>query len=555
MMRNARAVAALLAIFVLAGCASIPTSGAVKAGIQLDDSNAIELDILARGPQDGDSPEQILDGFLAAAASPQLDFRIAREFLTAESSKQWKPDAGTTVDLAAERSLSPTSESAIALRIKPVASVSADGNYAPAPASAAETRNYSFVLVNGQWRISSVPQGIVIDQPTFGIVFGAYALQFFSPDGQFFVPDVRWFARRETTQTAIVRALVAGPSPWLEPGVVNAIPAGSRLDADSVPVAGSTATVNLAMDTLPSGEGLSRMQAQLQSSLSGVSGITSVAISVNGTAENVAPLMPAPNVAPTVDSRPAVLTSSVFGFVSSVSGQIEPIPALSAALVDLAPNAIALGAGSGFAAARTDDGIFRVGAAGAQSVFSGSGWVAPTVDPSGGIWAARSSRSVSWQGADGGEAEFASRWGDAVVEGIAVSRDGARIAAVLQTGSSTRLVVSAISRGGDGSPTGVGDPLVVSEFSGTALSLAWVDPNTIAVLTTEPDENTIHFAVVGGQTSHSTAPAGAVSVSAGNGVRELRVRDSSGQVLQPSGASWQVRGTGISVLATVSSLR
>ena len=152
--------------------------------------------------------------------------------------------------------------------------------------------------------ISGAPQGIVIDQTSFGIVFGAYPLQFLSPDGRSFVPDVRWFARRETTQTAIVRALVAGPSDWLAPGVVSAVPTNAKLDADSVPIVNGSASVSLAVDRVPTGSEIARLAAQLRSSLMGVSGINGVTLVVNGSLENPAPILPAPQSESLIDARP-----------------------------------------------------------------------------------------------------------------------------------------------------------------------------------------------------------------------------------------------------------
>lgn len=552
MMPRLRVLVALLAVLALAGCASIPSSGAVNAGIELGDSNTIELDILARGPQDGDSQEQILQGFLAAAASPQLDYRIAREFLTADFSKDWKPDSASTVDQPADRSVSVTSETSMSLRIKPVATVADDGVFSAAVSGAAETRNYSFEQVGGQWRISAAPQGIVIDQPTFGIVFGKYALEFFSPDGQFLVPDVRWFARRETTQTAIVRALVAGPVDWLEAAVTSAVPIAARLDADSVPVSASTATVNLAVDTVPSAETLSRIQTQMQASLAGVSGISSVSLAINGTTENITALVPAPIQTPRVDTRPVVLTADGFGYVSSVSGQIEPMSALATGLAELSPTAIALGVNAGYAAVLTASGVFRVTPAGNQSVWSGVDWLAPAADPYGGIWSARGAAKLSWSGPDGGNAEFTTGWGSDELTAISVSRDGSRVAATLRSGNLSRLVVSAISRGGDGSPTGLGAPLLVSEFEGDVRGLAWADPTAVSVLR---ESDVISNVTIGGQASVLSAPAGATALATGNSVRELRVLTSSGELAQPSGASWQVRASGVRVLAQQTGLR
>ena len=534
-------------VLALAGCASIPTTGAVYAGVALPDSNSIEVDILARGPQAGDSQEQILQGFLAAAASPKLDYAVAREFLTTDFSKTWKPDSSATVDQSADRSTSSTSDVSIALRIKPMATVSDEGVYTTSQSGSAETRNYSFVQVAGQWRISQAPQGIVIDQPTFGIVFGSYPLQFFSPDSAYFVPDLRWFARRETTQTAIVRALINGPTSWLKPGVISAIPEGASLETDSVPLTGSTATVNLAVQSVPTAEQLSRIQAQLQSSLVGLSGVSSVQLAINGTDENVTTLVPAPTT-PIVDSRPAVLTSNAFGYLSTVSAQVQPFTGISDAVVKLAPSAVALGVNASMAAALTPAGVYRVTAQGSAIVWAGVGWLAPTVDPSGGIWTSRAGK-IQWQGPDGGQAEFDPGWNGATATAVAVSRDGTRIASVVNSGGAERVVVNAIARGGDGSPIGLGSAALVANLDGTAQALSWNSSTGVSALTVNGDVFSVVSANIGGQATSLAAPTDSTTVSVGNGTREIRVLTGNGTLQQAAGTSWQERATQIVVLA------
>ncbi len=544
------AAVAAVTVMLLAGCAAIPDAGTVRQGLQPDGNSAVQLDydILARGPQGGETQAQILQGFLAAAASPQLDYRIAREFLSPDFSKDWKPDSGASVDQAGQRTTTVTGDTTIALRIKPIATVSDEGVYSASAPNAVETRNYQFTQLGGQWRISSAPQGIVLDQPTFGIVFGVYGLEFFSPDGNYLVPDVRWFARRETTQTAIVRALLAGPSPWLAPGVVNAVPSGASLAADTVPVNRAVATVNLALDTVPTMDTLSRIQTQLTSSLSGVSGISTVNIEVNGTSENVPIQQPIPIQTPRVDIRPAVLTANGFGNLSTVSWQLESESPFSSALSSLKPSSVSLGINGQLAAALSSDGIYRVTGGSTSQLWAGSGWAAPTIDPAGGIWATRNSNTVSWQPQAGAARNFSTAWGSATVSAISMSRDGTRLAATLQTGTDLRVVVSAVLRGSDGTPSGLGPPLLVTEGSGAAQSLSWVDPTHLSMLSTDSG-GTVTTMTIGGQSTTVAAPSGAFALVAGNGVRELWILTESGELLQVSGLSWQSRASGVLTLA------
>jgi hypothetical protein len=80
--RHAAAFAAAVLVAALAGCASIPTSGAVNAGDPRPREESVDLEVLPRGPQTGQTQQQILDGFIEAAASPRGNYEIAREYLT-----------------------------------------------------------------------------------------------------------------------------------------------------------------------------------------------------------------------------------------------------------------------------------------------------------------------------------------------------------------------------------------------------------------------------------------------------------------------------------------
>lgn len=559
--RRMRGVVTTLAVsmMLLTGCASIPMSGPVNEGIALESEGSVDVDIVARGPQPGDTPEQIVTGFVSAAASPQLDYRVAREFLTRNFSREWNPDSGTTVDRVATRGVPFVSGSEVNLTIRPVAEVTSSGVYTEINSPAAASLDYQLEKVDGEWRIKSAPQGIVIDETTFGIVYRAHNLYFFSPDSAFLVPDVRWFARRESTQTSVVRALIDGPREWLAPGVVTAVPAGMTLDSDAVPVSNGRATVALSTDAPVDPVTLARIQAQIQASLSTVTTLVAVTLVLNGTVETTTALNPAPLTAPRVDSRAAILSNDKFGYVSAISGEVEPIPGLSEQIVASSPLAVTLGVNAALAAAQTADGIARVNEKGFDLVLEGREWIAPTLDPANRLWSAQDSTRVSWVASDGNAGEISTGWGEAEIRALAMSRDGTRIVAALQSGALTRVVGSAVERNESGSPIGLGQPLVIAEIDGNARSLAWIDPTRLALLTSETanaDEMaTLTTVEVGGTSRFETVPSASVSIAAGNTERELRIVTASGDLLARSGATWQTRLSGVSLLATQTGAR
>ncbi|HEY9425203.1 MAG TPA: hypothetical protein VIP54_10430, partial [Microterricola sp.] len=192
---------AALGALILSGCAGIPSSGPVHAGQAVESEASPEFDFLARSPQPGATQEEILLGFVEAAASPQDRYAVAREFLTTEFSTEWDPDASALIDSGIQRSPQTLNANAMTLTVSALADVGVSGEYMQRESPTTQVLGYEFAQVEGEWRISRAPQGILVDQPTFSLVFGSYPLYFFDPTFSYLVPDLRWFPRRTSTPT------------------------------------------------------------------------------------------------------------------------------------------------------------------------------------------------------------------------------------------------------------------------------------------------------------------------------------------------------------------
>ena len=96
---SARATAvAVLAGAVLAGCASIPTSGPIQQGVEVGiEGNDQVIRVIARPPQPDMTPTQIVSGFLQASASFEGDHAVARQYLTREAAASWNPSSRVDV--------------------------------------------------------------------------------------------------------------------------------------------------------------------------------------------------------------------------------------------------------------------------------------------------------------------------------------------------------------------------------------------------------------------------------------------------------------------------
>jgi hypothetical protein len=548
---------ALLAVAVLlSGCAAIPSSGAVNPGNDATVEDPPELDTIVPGPVKGADQEQILRGFLDAAASPRNNYQVAQQFLTPAFADEWTAGAGATIDAPGDRVFETLDETAIELEVTPVASLTSTGQYDALDSTAPIALPYRFEQIEGEWRISEAPQGLLVDEITFSQVFRDHALYFFDAEYRYLVPDVRWFAGRDSVQTSIVNALLAGPVEWLRPGVLSAFPEGVRLEPAAVPVAGRVASVNLSGAAFDNLVTVQRMELQLEESLDSVRSIDDVALSLEGARQDVPDLSPVPVKNPRVDPRPAVFDGETFGHLATSGEGIEPIPGLSDRVLELAPTGVALGPGDESAAVRSATGGVSLVRVGEQSIplDPRANLIVPALDVDGGVWSvpADSPGELVWYPPDGETARpMGAPWSGTSIAALEVSRDGTRIVALLGDGSRTHFTAASIQRDADGLPVAL-SPVVLplADVPGTPLDVAWLDSSTVASLTAVPGGATrVVIQELGGTSTVRQGPDGGIALDGGNGQRDLKVLTAAGDLDAQSGVGWQIRVGGIRLVA------
>lgn len=557
-MRSARlgkrlaAVLALSLAALLSGCAGIPQSGAPQIGKVVPADGDPEVEFLAVGPEKDATQEQIVRGFIDAASSPRDDYATAREYLSPSIRSEWNPDASVLVDLANQRVFAPVDELNMLVTLEPVASVDEAGEFTEFTDPETTSSVYSLVQIDGQWRINSAPDGVVLDEQKFSEVFNPYSLSFFDPTWTHLVPDLRWFPSRASTGTQIVAALLAGPSEWLNGAVSSAFPEGIKLTSNAVPVVNDVAQVDFTSEAFDADEvTLQRMQAQLSASLSGVSSITSVSIAVDGNVQNI----PALTLAGTrVDPRALALTEDGFGFLGG--GTVERIPGLSPQIEALGATAAVVNQNYSLAAVLAADGVYAV----RQSQETGlrvdarPGLIAPSLDRFGFLWTVPENDPGALLAvrADGSQSSIASSWPDASsIQSIQVSRDGTRVLALVHTVGLPRLLVAGITRAADGTPVSLGEPLGFAVGAGVGLSATWVDDVTVASLVGASDgRGEVVTQVIGGESGALATVDDAVQIVGGNTARQLRALSSTGSVQVLRTSVWQTTSKGVFFLAT-----
>ena len=276
-------VAGVVLLALVAGCSGIPTSGPVRQGASVaaerDQPNTRSI---GQPPRDGMTQQQIVEGFIFAAASFDEDHAVARLFLTSDAAKTWNPALGATIFDGSTGSPKLTAPGDVVFSATRIADLSQQGEYV----SAVGTVNAEFKLrkVDGQWRITSPPPGLMLTPSDLARAYRLYDIFFPDPARTVLVPNQVLLPVGPGASTALVRALVAGPTPWLAPAVFTALPTGTKLVVDSAPVVDGVVQVDLtAPAATVTGREAQALSAQVVWTLRQLGGVTGVRITVDGT--------------------------------------------------------------------------------------------------------------------------------------------------------------------------------------------------------------------------------------------------------------------------------
>jgi hypothetical protein len=188
-----------------------------------------------------------------------------------------------------------------------------------------------------------------------------------------------------------------------------------------------------------------------------------------------------------------------------------------------------------------------------DTLYTGVSLVAPSADRHGWFWTTEHDGGSEFVAvkADGTVAKVPVGWLRATtVQAISVSRDGARIAVLSQSGGKQVLEVASIVRGDDGAPLTIGDPVQVGADLDASIDLSWVDDLTIAVLGEGGEvPNDLWLVEVGGLTTAQKSVTGATDMTAREQERSLVIVDTNHQVFTSAGTFWSKVATGPSELA------
>ena len=506
MSRAAAALAALL-LALLSACSTVPSSSPAIQITQAPTRPDGDVGIEPLSPAPGATPEEIVRGFIDAAASSVRGHPVAREHLGPDAAGAWSDTAGITV-LGQDYATVTTDAGTVAVTADLVGTVDQRGIFTVGGLEVF-TREFTLEEVGGEWRITDPPDGLLILQPDFERLYEQRSVYFLDPTGRRVVPDPRYLISGEAHPTALVDRLLAGPSSALAAGVRNSL-AGAQLRS-TVTVSGQTVTVDLTGLAGAPPPQLAELCAQLVWTLEQLPA-RSVEILVDGEPLELDGVPPVQTVDDWAAFSPdAVPVGAVghyleAGALRTVDGNPAPGPAgsgaygLTGAAVSADPRTGELTAMVGTAPAAGQETLLA-GAYGGdlEPVLSGATLSVPTVAATRAeFWVVRDGTAVVRVPSGGPpqavNAPTLAGLGQARV--LELSPDGVRAAVVLEGADGAGLYVGTVVRAEDG-PVALRDLREVAPSLSQVVDVAWRSAQNLLVLAGDARQDRIVPYVVG----------------------------------------------------------
>jgi hypothetical protein len=491
-------LAALGVSLLLTSCVRLPESGPVVVAEQKGLTNALEGPYSdPQKPQAHATPGQIVTGFLNAMTAVPLQTQAARQFLTSAGKDHWQPKHGIVVY---GDSTPPRGSTAVSVHLREGHLVDGRGLWRGAVPNGGRRTIFPMKLQNGEWRINRAPDALLVPQQWFEQHFSTVPIYFFDPSGRILVPQPVHVPSGDQFATALVRALVLGPSRSLTGTTRSYIPAGVSSGLSVVMASNGRADIILrgpapgALSDLT----IRRMTAQFAATLAQVPGVRSFRVTIAGTlisdstGATVFRVGTPDRYDPTVSLGSALVYALRHGRL--VSGQAKVLTKLDGPFgtTDQGISSFAVSLNGAQVAATTPDDLLVgpvQGTGSATTELVGSApLLRPAWDFAGRLWVIedRPGGAVVDVITDGKKHRVR-------VPGVTgrdvrrflVSRDGSRLVAVIHGTNADRIVVSRLRYATTGRAVGATRVQVVPWLAGGSTrirDIGWVSPTSIAVL-------------------------------------------------------------------------
>ena len=506
MRRPAALVLGLLLALLLTGCIGLPDDGpVVESDTTGSGSREDAMTIDPLGPQPGQSPSEVVKGFLDAMQATPIDDTVARQFLTRSSAELWEPATTIVYDTISLPRPSAESGNLVDVKLTGADQVDDRGTWQGALNVSTETDlHFAVKKEDGEYRIGAPPDELIVPRSWYSQRFRQVSLYFFDPTSRVLVPDPVFVPRGVDLASILVQRLIAGPDPDLFGYSRNLLPDGADPDI-SVPVSSDgVATVDLGDVPVPSPADRGLLVAQLAWTLRQDTSVDRLRVLVDGQ----------PMTTPGEGSDVSVTTGEAFApyvaeanrllfglqddrMVAGGAGNLAPVSG-PFGQPGLALRSITANLDASRAAGVTRDGsTMYVGDVRATEgvtteavavVQGASDLLPPSWDFSGQLWMVDrrdDGAVVSYLRAGHVEEVVVNGISGQDVKSFLVSRDGSRLVAVIRSGDEDAVVVSRLLQTQQGLFAGALDARQVDVEEGRGLrikDIAWLTATSIVVL-------------------------------------------------------------------------
>ena len=508
MRRPTRRLAVALAAALLPALAAcgvgMPTHGdVVTAGPAPQATRVPGISIDPRPPQRGASPTEIVQGFLDAMLATPTQTRSAQQFLTQGARTSWDPGHATLV--YGEKGVPRGASADVSIDLANAYRLDSRGAWLGRVPAAGRRLSFRLAQEDGEWRIASAPNALIVPVSWYEARFVQLSLYFFDPSGRVLVPEPVFVPRGNQLATTLVRDLVAGPPPELTGVARSFLPPGVG-EGLSVPVS-ADGTADIALTSGPDEPGqqtaqaLTLLTAQLGWTLRQDPTVTSIRLSIGGRVIQLPGGRSRFSVSDGPEYDPAGYQTSaqMFGLDDHgrlVSGQpphLMPVAGpFGARAVGLRAVAVDLD-GERAAGVTTDGTEIRVSpvrnGSTVRTVATGADLLRPAWDVAGRLWVVDRTvggARVSYVDSGGNRhpLQVPGVSGSDVVRFL-VSRDGSRLIAVRRDDAGDRVVVSRLRSDDLGVVTSATAAVQISPEETAPMRIkdvGWSSPTTLLLL-------------------------------------------------------------------------
>jgi hypothetical protein len=223
--------AVLFAVLGTTACIGVPDEGpVVSVEDQVSTQPEVGIERLPAPPQEGQSAQNIVTGFLQAMTAYPVRTEVARLFLASDARDAWDPSE--IITYASRDSL--RGNDVVEVRLHGAHWIDDRGTWRGRKGTGDVPLSFQMVEEDDELRIANAPDALIVPDTWFHDRYRAASVYYLDPTASILVPE-QVFVRTDQVTGSLVQALLDGPGPELQHVVRSFVPADLTLGL-SVPV-------------------------------------------------------------------------------------------------------------------------------------------------------------------------------------------------------------------------------------------------------------------------------------------------------------------------------